>query len=202
MGDLAPLAIRSAGWVALGVVLAGSFGAGALAEVRTSTVTRGYSVGGTTASSLVSYMRSNPFHGDSGDAVGNIRPYYSVSSVTRQSGGTCRASKVTLNIRFVMTLPQARSAAAMGASTRSAWNSFVAFTRRHEETHRSIYIQCGNAFVAKAQRLTASTCGALHASINRLLEAEKRACATRHRAFDRAEASRLRNLSLFRMARR
>ncbi|HET7717131.1 MAG TPA: DUF922 domain-containing protein [Bauldia sp.] len=186
---------------ALGAFVAGNLCASAFADVRTSTQTRSYSVGGTTASSLVSYMRSNPFHGSRGDAIANIRPTYSLSTVTKQTGGTCRAAKVTLNIRFTMTLPQARSASAMSSSTRSAWNSFVAFTRRHEEAHRSIYIQCGNGFVAKAQRLTASSCGALQASIRRLLENEKRACEARQVAFDRKEYGRVAGLSLFRMAR-
>lgn len=173
----------------------------ASAEVRTSTQMQSYKVGGTTATSLVSYMRSNPFHGSKGDAVANIRPNYALNIATKQTGGTCRASKVTLNIRFVMTLPQAQNASAMASSTRSAWNSFVAFTRRHEETHRSIYIKCGNDFVAKAERMTGSNCAALQASIRKLLEREKAICEGRQRAFDRADYGRVGGLSLFKMAR-
>lgn len=191
------------GWLGRAAVvagLAGSLSVGALADVRTSTQTRSYSVGGTTANSLVSYMRSNPFHGSRGDAVANIQPTYALSTVTRQTGGTCRASTVTLSIRFLMTLPRARSASAMGSSTRSAWNSFVAFTRKHEETHRGIYVQCGNNFVAKAERLTASSCATLEASIRRLLETEKQVCESKQRAFDRADYGRVAGLSLFRMA--
>ncbi|MCB1500169.1 MAG: DUF922 domain-containing protein [Bauldia sp.] len=185
--------------VVLGV--AAGLGSAALAEVRSSTQTRAYNVGGTTARSLVSYMRSRPFAGSHGDAVANIRPTYALSVATRQSGSVCRASKVTLNIRFVMTLPRAQSASAMSASTRWAWNAFAAFSRRHEETHRSIYVQCGNSFVAKAERMTASNCGALQASIRQLLEREKKACESRQRAFDRSDYRRVANLSLFRMAR-
>jgi predicted secreted Zn-dependent protease len=192
---------RTATRGALGTVLAGSLCVGALAEVRSSTQTQSYSVGGTTAASLVSYMRSNPFHGSKGDAVANIRPNYALNIATSQNGGTCRASKVTLNIRFVMTLPRARSASAMGSSTRSAWNSFVAFSRRHEETHRSIYVKCGNDFVAKAERMTASSCAALQASIRKLLETDKAVCEGRQRAFDRADYGRVASLGLFRMAR-
>jgi predicted secreted Zn-dependent protease len=186
---------------AIAAFLSVSLGADAFAEVKTSTQTRSYGVGGTTAASLVSYMRSHPFRGDHGDAVANIRPYYGLTTATKQTGGTCRASNVTLSIRFVMTLPYARSPSAMGSSTRSAWSSFVAFTRRHEETHKRIYVQCGNTFVAKAQRLTASNCGALNASIRQLLESEKRACDARQRAFDRADYNRVFGLSLFTMAR-
>ncbi len=191
------------GWLGRAAVVAGvasSLSVGAMADVRTSTQTRNYSVGGTTATSLVSYMRSNPFHGSRGDAVANIQPNYALSMVTNQKGGTCRASKVTLGIRFLMTLPRARSASAMGSSTRSAWNTFVAFTKKHEETHRGIYIKCGNDFVAKAERLTASSCASLEASIRRLLETEKQVCESKQRAFDRADYGRVAGLSLFRMA--
>ena len=49
---------RAAGRGALGAIVAGAFASARLAEVRTSTQTQRYSVGGTTAASLVSYMRS------------------------------------------------------------------------------------------------------------------------------------------------
>lgn len=180
----------------LGAVVLGATTASA--GVKTSTVTRAYHVGGSTASALVSYMRSRPFHGDRGNAVANIRPAYSLSVATRTAAGSCKA-KVTLSIRFTMTLPQARTAG-MSASTRSAWGSFAAYARRHEETHKRIYIQCGNAFVAKAERMSAGNCAALQASIRRLLETDKRACEKRQLAFDRAERGRVLGLSLFKLA--
>jgi predicted secreted Zn-dependent protease len=99
-----------------------------------------------------------------------------------------------------MTLPRARSESSMGSSTRSAWRNFVAFTKRHESTHRTIYTQCGNNFVARAQRMTSGSCAALSASIRRALEADKRACESKQRAFDRREYNRVTSLSLFRMA--
>jgi predicted secreted Zn-dependent protease len=181
-------------------VAAASVGSGAIADVKTSTRIQTYSVGGTTAHTLVSYMRSNPFHGSRGDAVANIRPNYRLNVASRQSGGTCRPSNVTLNIDFVMTLPKARNQ--LDSTTRSAWNAFVAFTKRHEETHRSIYVKCGNDFVAKAERLSAATCSALDAAIRRLLEVEKAVCDVRQRAFDRAEYGRVASLGLFKLATR
>jgi predicted secreted Zn-dependent protease len=132
--------------------------------------------------------------------MANVRPSYALSVVTRQTGGVCRASSVTLNIRFVMTLPRARTSS-MSSGTRAAWNSFVAFARRHENTHRSIYLSCANAFVAKAERMTASTCSGLQAAIRTRLASEQRACDARHRAFDRSEAGRARGLRLFTLAR-
>src|SRR5438045_1161026 len=68
------------------------------AGVKTSTTIEPYRVGGTTAASLVSYMRNNPYPGDHGDAVANIKPSYSLSVATKSAGGACRASSVDLNV--------------------------------------------------------------------------------------------------------
>ena len=193
--------VRRASRIAICATIAMGMTATAVAGVRTTTEYRSYSVSGTTAKALVSYMKRNPFRGDRGHAVANVRPYYRLSVATKSSGGTCRASTVTLNIRFVMTLPNARSESSMAASTRSAWRSFVSFAKRHESVHRSSYIGCGNAFVAKAQRMTNKSCEGLQAQIRRQLEADKSACERKQVAFDRREYGRINGLSLFQMVR-
>ena len=174
-------------------------GAG-FADVRTSTETRAYRVGGSTAASLVSFMRAKPFHGARGKAISNITPSYGLDVATRMENGVCRASKVTLDMRFVMTLPEAESAATMSSGTQSAWHNFVGFCKKHEETHMRIYVQCGNTFVAKAERLTAPNCATLQTSIRNLLESEKRACDRKQIAFDNADYNRIFGLSLFKLA--
>lgn len=170
------------------------------AGVKSSTTTEAYRVSGTTAASLVSYMRNNPYPGDHGDAVANIKPSYSLSIATKDAGAVCRAGSVNLSVRFLMTLPQATNAAGMSPATRGAWNTFVAFARRHEETHRSIYLQCANSFVAKAMRMTSNSCLSLQANIRSAFEAAKRACDLRQRAFDRGQYRSVLSLSLFAMA--
>jgi predicted secreted Zn-dependent protease len=173
------------------------------AEVGSSTEVRAYNVSGTSAASLISFMRNHPFHGDRGAAVANIRPYYSLSVFTKDPGkdGVCHADKVDVSIRFVMTLPKATNAGAMSAGTRSAWTGFTAFARQHEETHRGIYVDCANAFVAKVLQMTSmQSCGGLEASIRRELESAKRACELKQNAFDRRDYRRVFGLSLFQMA--
>jgi predicted secreted Zn-dependent protease len=179
----APQALFGVGLAAgllLGITAAG-------AGVTSSTQTEAYRVSGATAADLVAYMRYHPYPGDHGDAVANIRPNYTLSVATKDAGGACKASSVNLNIRFSLVLPQATQTAAMSSSTRAAWNSFAAFARRHEETHRSIYLQCAAEFVAKAMRQTSGSCFSLQANIKDMLEAEKRACDLRQNAFDRAQ---------------
>lgn len=196
----APDRVRRAMVVALLSGLLALDGLTALAGVTATTATRYYHVGGSSRVSLAQRMRANPFRGDHGGAVANIRPKYSLNVVTKQAGGVCRISRIDLKVRFVLTLPRANESA-MSASTRSSWRSFVAFARRHEQRHRSIYLQCAHNFAAKAQRLTGSSCGAVKARVRRLLEAEDRACDRRHAAFDRGERRRLSGLSLFRSTR-
>ncbi|HZP18963.1 MAG TPA: DUF922 domain-containing protein [Bauldia sp.] len=171
------------------------------ADVRSSTEMRDYRVSGTSAASLVSFMRNNPFHGDRGAAVANIRPSYSLSVLTKDEGrdGICQTQKVDVNIRFVMTLPKATNA--LSGGTKNAWNGFVAFARKHEETHRGIYLDCANDFIKQAMKMTSATgCFALQANIRRLFEAQKRSCDARQLAFDRRDYRRVFGLSLFAMA--
>jgi predicted secreted Zn-dependent protease len=192
----APRALWGAAVAAELLLAAAPAGAG----VRSSTQIEAYRVSGTTAAGLVSYMRNNPYPGDHGDAVAHITPNYSLSIATKEAGGVCKPSSVGLNVRFDMVLPKATEASALSSATLAAWNSFVAFARRHEETHRSIYLQCASEFVAKAIRLTAGSCLSLDANIRSQLEAEKRACDLKQSAFDRVQYRLVLDQSLFALA--
>lgn len=172
----------------------------AVAGVRTSSVTHAYKVRGTTAKAVVSYMLRNPFPGDQGGAFANIRPRYKLSVSSRASAGVCRAKDVDVDIRFVITLPEARDIKRMSAKTRSAWHSFAAFARRHEEAHRQSYIGCANRFVAAARREKAESCQALDAQMRRMFEKAKRDCEARQSDFDRRQKRVVPGLALFNMA--
>jgi len=52
----------------------------ALAGTSSTTATRYYTVSGTSKSTLARKMRNNPFRGDRGGAVANIRPKYSLTA--------------------------------------------------------------------------------------------------------------------------
>lgn len=169
----------------------------ALAGTSSTTSTRYYNVSGTAKSTLARKMRNNPFRGDRGGAVANIRPKYTLKLATKKTANGCGISVANLKVRFILTLPKAKESA-MAKSTRSSWRSFVSFARRHEQRHRSIYMQCARKFVAKAQRLSNSSCRRVTAQARKLLQKENAACEKRHSAFDRSERRRLSGLSLFR----
>lgn len=168
--------------------------------VTTSTTVRTYPVPGSTAKALVGYMLRNPVQGDHGAAFANIRPSYSLAVETQERGGVCRVRDVHVTIRFSMTLPVAANAAQMSSQVRSAWNSFAAFARRHEEAHRASYIGCANRFVAAAKQETAPGCYTVSSAVRRLFSAAKRDCEVRQVDFDRQQKRVLASQRLFRMA--
>ena len=167
------------------------------AEVRASTEFHAYVVGGTTPGALISYMRRRPFPGDYGPAVANIRPHYILSVETTFGDAVCRVKDLDLAVNFVITVPQARTPTAFSPVTWSAWSNFVDFATRHEETHRSIYVDCANDFVAKTATLVASDCTDLRTTIATQFKAANRACERRQLAFDRGEYRKVLRLSLF-----
>lgn len=167
------------------------------AEVRASTEFHAYIVGGTTPGALVSYMRRRPFPGDYGPAVANIRPHYILSVDTTYGDAVCAVKNVDLAVKFVITVPQARSPGAFSPATWSAWSNFIDFATRHEETHRSIYVDCADDFAAKVPTLVASDCAKLRATIASLFKAANRACERRQLAFDRGEYRKVLRLGLF-----
>lgn len=145
-------------------------------------------------------MQRNPFPGDHGGAYANIRPSYDLSFTTAERGGECHAEAVSLDMRFVVTLPAARDEARMSAKVRAAWHAFVAFARRHEEAHRVSYLGYARAFVEKARAATARSCQALRSEINQMLRETKRNSEARQSAFDRQQNGQLAGLGLFRLA--
>lgn len=182
-----------------GGVLAGmlAFAVSASADIRAKTNIHNYHVVGQTCESLISSLRNNPFHGPNGPALANIRPTYALDVETREAAGTCSAASVKLDLTFDMTLPAA-SESSMAADAQYAWRTFTAFARKHEETHRAIYLDCARTFVAEAEKLsTPDGCDSLKAQAARLLEAQNRACDLRQQAFDKRDGPRVLGLALF-----
>lgn len=172
----------------------------ALGEVTTSDVTRTHKVAGTTAKALVANMTRHPFAGDHGAAFANIRPRYTLSVETKQSGSQCRATTVAVKINFTTTLPEASQRGQMSKAVRNAWDNFANFAKRHEEAHRASYIGCARAFVSKAKQQRHVSCGGVESAIRQSFDRMKRECEAKQAAFDRVEKRKVPRLTLFNMA--
>lgn len=181
--------------------LALSAGPAICAGVTSHTAYRTYWVQGTTPRTLVGFMQRNPFPGDHGGAYANIRPSYELSFTTAERGGECHAEAVTLDVRFVVTLPAARDEQRMSGKARAAWHAFAAFARRHEDAHRASYLAYARTFVARARAESASSCPALRSEINQMLREARRSSEVAQAVFDRQHKQQLAGLGLFRLAR-
>jgi predicted secreted Zn-dependent protease len=145
-------------------------------------------------------MNSNPVRGDHGNAYASIHPTYNLSVKTKERGGQCRAD-VTVSLRLDLTLPKAASPDGMSSRTRSAWNSFVNYARKHEEWHQRSYTSCAQSFVSKARRMTAGQCLALQSDIRTAFNQMKRDCEAKQVAYDRGQRPVVAGMALFSMAR-
>ncbi len=191
---------RGALLIAATSICAAGMSCHAEADMRTSTSYRSYHLPGTTPASLISHMRHSPFLGSAGAAIAHITPDYVLDVATQPAGGACRIQRMSLDMNFVITLPQADESA-MSSSTRSLWRRFVAFAKHHEETHRSIYLDCASRFLAKARAIVPSgNCPEVKARLQRLLAEESRACDRRQQAFDLREVTHVLHTALFRAA--
>lgn len=158
-----------------------------------------YPVDGSTA---VGIMRA--LHVDGPTVNGEGAYAYTTSEMTQsgtvRQGKSCSIPGYTIGIQFTITLPAARDLPGARPRVRAAWKSFYSFVKRHEETHKSIWIGCAASMQAKVRAIKAPTCDVLAASIERVLAQGQAACHRKHAAFDRAERSRLAAQPLIRQA--
>jgi predicted secreted Zn-dependent protease len=105
--------------------------------------------------------------------------------------------------RFVITLPTAVDEAAMDRRTRGMWGEFAAFLKRHEEHHRTIFLSCGEDFLAKAARLTAGrNCSGLERKVSQFIDKQYAVCMAKQRGFDRRDRKSVGKLALRRAYRK
>lgn len=175
---------------ATGLMVALPWGASAVGKPVTTTKVVHYSVSASTANGLDEQMSSlGPYHG-SERAYANIvvRPNYDGKLV---QGRFCRLEDFKVTAGFTMTLPVLASGVKLGKTLNGQWKSFTAFARRHEETHRAIWLEC----LAKAERralaLRVSDCSVLSGEVDKVFEAEWQICERRQQAFDASERAKL-----------
>lgn len=149
-----------------------------------------YSVSGKSAADLHrAMMRSGP-------RVDGAQAYASTSATARQSGdlmqgSSCRIANYSVKLDFVIKLPKIRNEASLPGLDRGRWKSFAQFLKRHEDTHRSIWLTCARTLERQARQVTAKTCSQVERKLDDVWSKLKKSCDAKHDAFDRAERSRL-----------
>jgi len=163
---------------------------GARGEPIQSTKYVYYAVSGKSAADLHrAMMRSGP-------RVDGAQAYASASATASQSGdliqgASCRVNNYRVKLEFTIKLPKLRNEAKLPSLDRGRWKPFAQFLKRHEETHRSIWLGCARTLEKQARQVTAKTCAQVERKLDDIWNKVRKSCDAKQEAFDRAERSRL-----------
>ena len=149
-----------------------------------------YPISGNTASELYKAMLSHGPH------VNGAKAYAATTATSSQDGKleqskSCLIEDYRLKIDFVIRLPKLKNEAALPAPDRAKWRQFSDFLKRHEETHRSIWLSCAQDLEDKVRAIKTSNCADADSRAAKLWDAMRRACGLKHDAFDAAEQRKL-----------
>ena len=149
-----------------------------------------YSVGGDTAQEIYAAMLRK------GPRVNGAKAYTATSATTSQDGkllhlASCRVNDYRLKLDFVIKLPKIKNESVLPASDRNRWRQFSAFLKKHEETHRSIWMGCAADLEREVSQIKTKTCAEADKKAQKLWDKMRNSCAKKHVAFDAAEQKKL-----------
>jgi predicted secreted Zn-dependent protease len=158
----------------------------ALARPANDTAYEYYSVAGKSAAEIHNNMirRGPHLSGKNAYALTTMK---SAQTGKLIQGKTCRVSDYNVNMSFKMRLPRLRDGVKLSGAERGRWNAFAAFVRRHEETHRAIWLGCAKEMERRVRAISAKSCGAWEAAEKKIVAAVVSSCNAKHQAFDAAE---------------
>lgn len=151
-----------------------------------------YAINGDSAEEIYSAMLRK------GPRVNGAKAYAATSATTTQDGrmaqrGSCRIEGYRLSIDFVISLPKIRNEKVLPPADRRHWQQFSTFLKKHEETHRSIWLGCAADLERQVKAINAKSCAEADRRARALWERMRTACTKKHNAFDTAEQKRLMN---------
>lgn len=149
-----------------------------------------YAISGTTPLEIYRSMLKR------GPRVEGAKAYAATSAESAQSGklqqgDTCHIEDYRLRIDFEIKLPRVKNEKVLSSGDRSRWQEFSRFLKKHEETHRSIWLACATELETKIRTVKAATCAEAEKKSQSLWEATRKACSKKHDAFDAAEQKKL-----------
>lgn len=150
-----------------------------------------YPVTGTSIGELYAAMLRRGPHVGRGRAFASVRMDPKISSTTRATGGSCQIDSFTFDMTFTIQLPELVQPSSVEPLSRASFNEFYQFAKKHEETHRTIWITCAEKAEALVVKTEAKSCPAAETQSLKIVEGVARNCDARHTAFDIAEQVRL-----------
>jgi predicted secreted Zn-dependent protease len=117
---------------------------------------------------------------------------------TVSSANGCRVGG--LSVRFLIRMPRLTNEASLSANDRRLWQQFSGFIRRHEETHRAIWMNCARRMDATLRGLRGRNCADVAQRARKVIEQVKPACRRQDMALDATDRGRFDNYPFMRAA--
>ena len=152
-----------------------------------------YLIAGESAEGIYRAMLRRGPHVGGAKAYASTRMEPTISAQTVKGANSCRIGQFKINMTFTIQLPQLKKSANVDPTLRKSFNRFYEFAKKHEETHRTIWLKCAAEAEAKVTRVTAKTCSEAEAQGLKIVEDIASECDARHLAFDASEQRRLVN---------
>lgn len=149
-----------------------------------------YTINGNSAADLYKAMLRRGPH------VNGAKAYASTAATSKQEGKllqgkSCKIVDYRFTINFTINLPKLNSERALTGATRARWQAFAGFLKSHEETHRSIWLDCARELEGKVRAIRAGDCKTADRAADKIWDSIRASCNRRHDAFDAAEQRRL-----------
>lgn len=184
----------------LGVVLLTATPAQLSAKPIVKTSFKSYSVPGTSAYALLSYMQRNGPHANGARALATTAASFRYQADAHTSNG-CKLRNFRVTTTFVITLPKAKNASKMSSGVRKRWKQFVKHARWHENRHKSIWISCAKKIEHAASTMgTQRNCTAAWSKAQSIVKKQLARCDRIHAAFDRRETAKASRIPLIAQA--
>ena len=175
---------KSGAFLAAGLCLAGFATAnGALAKPISKTSYSYYTVSGSSPVAIYKALISH------GPRVKGVKAYATTTAISSQAGRlvqgkSCRVEGYKVTMNFKIRLPKVANPGALDGATKREWQRFSAFLKKHEETHREIWLDCGSQMERKVAALQMGSCRDLDRKTVQLWKETNAACNKRHEKFD------------------
>ena len=159
----------------------------AAATPRNSTKINHFSIAGATPSEILNSLHRRGPSVQGVNAYATTRAEFVSRASKSQSGNSCRVKSFAFELKFTMNLPKLSNEASLTPGTASAWSKFNGFIKKHEETHKKIWLACGRSYEAAFRNLAGEDCRTANAKAAKLLQQMRNSCDAKHAAFDTAE---------------
>jgi predicted secreted Zn-dependent protease len=108
-----------------------------------------------------------------------------------QQTNSCRMTDYQIKSEFTIRLPKLADETALSPAVRDRWQQFSTFLKKHEETHRTIWLGCATEIETKIRALRGDDCDEVERKAKAIRDQIQKACTRKHAAFDASEQKRL-----------